>query len=119
MTLTQIGNTLVLPDFADSDFDQLVLAKIGRQVDLERSVLGADVTAWLHWMLLGGYRPKANQHAVFADGGVNAIRLTQNTLCAALDPYYNALFASGDPTHFALVERATRPLPRTALADKA
>lgn len=104
--------SLNLPDFADGPFSQEVLKAIGELVNFGLAGVRTDVDRWLSWMLAGGSRPSANKRAVNA-GGINAIRTTQDTLCALLEPYYEALDIN-NPQHFALLERATRPLPQNA-----
>jgi hypothetical protein len=116
MTVSTLGTLrglpTTLPDFADSDFDQKVLDAIGRQADLEPYGIRNSVERWLNWMLLGGSRPEVGMRIVNVKG-VNAVRVTQDTLCEALESHYNA-FDLSNPQHFKLLERATRPLPPKA-----
>lgn len=110
------GSRLDLNRIADSDFDQRLLVRISLQVSFAVPEVRSDVDAWVSWMLVGGTRPRANKRATSADGvntaSVNAISVTQSTLCDALQPYYRE-FDLSNPAHFGLLERATRPLPGT------
>ncbi len=99
-----------LPDFADeTTFSEDVLATIGKLVNMDLRGVRTDVDRWVTWTLVGGLRPRANKRATDA-GGKNAIRITQDQICAALEPYYDRLDMTSR-THFELLERATRPLP--------
>lgn len=127
MTLSALANTdaaTKLPNFADGiGFPEAVMDAIGKLVNLDpenarTSNVRTDVDRWITWTLTGGYRrPSANKRAVEAKGvkteRINAIRITQDQLCAALEPYYH-LLDMGVETHFELLERATRPLPKNA-----
>lgn len=102
-----------LPDFTEGPFSANVLEAIGQLVNLNTPNVRDEVEKWLNWMLIGGHRPKAYRWVVSVRG-INAIRTTQDLLCEALEPYYHD-FDLNNPTHFAVLERATRPLPKTAL----
>lgn len=112
-TGTTVTTSLNLPDFTEGPFSANVLATIGQLIDLDLPNVRDEVEKWLNWMLIGGHRPKAQRWVVNVRG-TNAIRTTQDLVCAALEPYY-AGFDLDNDVHFTLLERATRPLPKTAL----
>lgn len=114
MTPTTLSDhsTRTLSNLADSGFDQSVLEAVSLRVNFALSGVRGDVHTWICWMLVGGSRPRANKRTTSA-GGVNAIRVTQDSLCEALEPYYD-LFDMGNQHHFSLLERITRPLPPNA-----
>lgn len=98
-----------LPDLADSGADQQMLATVGGMVNFGLNGVQQDVESWLSWMLVGGSRPKTNKRTTNAEG-VNAYLAAQDVLCAVLDQHAR-LIAWNNKAHFALIERATRPLP--------
>jgi hypothetical protein len=100
-----------LPDFAEGDHAQRMTAGIGRLVNLSLPRIGQDVERWLDWMLTGGTRPKSTVRATNVNG-TNAYRTTQDVVCMMLD-HYLACIDWDNPTHFKLIERATRRLPGT------
>jgi hypothetical protein len=110
--MTVTPTTGELPDFADDTaFAESVLAAIDTLVNLDLRGVRADVDKWITWALAGGYRPRMNKRATNADGK-HAIRITQDQICAALEPYYDQLDMA-NRIHFELLERTTRPLADT------
>lgn len=100
-----------LPDLAEGDHSQRMLVDIGCMVNFGLPGVRVDVERWLSWMLAGGSRPKATIRSVNANG-VNAYALTQDVVCATLDHFIRSIDWD-NPTHFKLIERATRPSPGT------
>ena len=102
---------LNLADPGDSaDFIFRLMNCIGSRYNLETNEkIRLDVTAWLMWMLIAGKRPDQTKRTQ----NVHGYQTTQRALCAALEPYWTELdMANTD--HFWLLERATRPLNKTA-----
>ena len=109
MTLTQrtIGASFDLSNLADPAFAGLVIEVAGQEINFGLTGVQKDATAWLTWMLAGGTRLRPNKRSLTVD----AYGITQSTLCLALEPYYGAIDWD-NPQHFALIERATRPLAK-------
>lgn len=107
MTLTQrtVGATLDLSNLTDPAFAGLVIEVAGQEINFGLTGVQKDTTAWLNWMLNGGAKLRANKRSL----AVNAYGITQSTLCLALEPYYGSIDWD-NPQHYALIERATRPL---------
>lgn len=89
----------------DAAIVQPLLLVISQEVNFGLTGIEKDATAFLTWMLVGGKRRRANKRSL----AVNAYGVTQSTLCMALEPFYNDIDWN-NPLHFALIERATRPL---------
>lgn len=108
---TQSQSAAPISVFAD-DFPNWAMLCIGSDVPttvFAKNGVLPDVERWLRWMLYGGCRPSANKRSIHAEG-VNTIAAVQNFLCRMLDASIGQLDFD-NPVHFALIERATRPLP--------
>lgn len=102
MTLAQRMAGIRLTDPA---FASLVIEVAGQEINFSLTGVQKDATVWLNWMLVGGTHLRANKRSL----AVNAYGITQSTLCLALEVYYDTIDWDY-PLHFALIERATRPL---------
>jgi hypothetical protein len=108
MTLetTQAETRSPISVFADT-FPNWAMVCIGMEIPeatYRKNGVLKDVERWLCWMLYGGNRPYANKRSIHAAATV------QDILCRTLDETIGELDFD-DPTHFALIERVTRPLP--------
>jgi hypothetical protein len=95
--------------FSDGFTNWAVLC-IGMDIPYGLAGVQKDVERWLFWLLDGGSRPHANKRSTDAEG-VNVLIVVQDFLCRSLDANIDQINFH-DPVHYALVERATRPLPR-------
>lgn len=93
----------------DTAIIEPLLLVASQEVNFGLPGITKDATAFLTWMLVGGERRRANKRSL----RINAYGVSQNTLCLALEPFYDFIDWA-NPEHFALIERATRPL-NTAL----
>lgn len=109
------GGKLNLDLITDSDFDQRLLAALFQVINASarNTIRGVhkDIDNFLSWMLVGGKRPTFTLRTTNI-GGVNGYQAAQDTLCEALNEFHDR-FDWDDRMHFALLERATRPLPGT------
>lgn len=111
VTLHANPNVRTLTDIADTAFDQAAMELIGTMIPFGIPGVRIDVERWLQWMLAGGSRPKATQRSLHCPNG-NVYCVTQNVVCAMVEAYVR-LIDWNNKTHFALIERITRPSPGT------